>query len=102
MYKRQVDAVVLGCTHYPLVRKTIQKVLGSGVAVFDGGAGTARETLHKLKEYSLVSDAVTPGTVQFYNSTEDQAMIELSKYLDVYKRQSQVCRRLPGRRPSEK
>ena len=43
--------------HYPLVRKTIQKVLGSGVAVFDGGAGTARETLHKLKEYSLVSDA---------------------------------------------
>ena len=59
----------------------MQKVLGSGVAVFDGGAGTARETLHKLKEYSLVSDAVTPGTVQFYNSTEDQAMIELSKYL---------------------
>lgn len=79
--ERKVDAVVLGCTHYPLVRKTIQKVLGQGVAVFDGGAGTARETLHKLKEYSLVSDAVTPGTVQFYNSTEDQAMIELSKYL---------------------
>lgn len=79
--ERKVDAVVLGCTHYPLVRKTIQKVLGSGVAVFDGGAGTARETLHKLKEYGLVSDAVTPGTVQFYNSTEDQAMIELSKYL---------------------
>ena len=79
--ERKVDAVVLGCTHYPLVRETIQKVLGSGVAVFDGGAGTARETLHKLKEYSLVSDAVTPGTVQFYNSAEDQAMIELSKYL---------------------
>ena len=79
--ERKVDAVVLGCTHYPLVRKTIQKVLGSGVAVFDGGAGTARETLHKLKEYSLVSDAVTPGTVQFYNSTEDQKMIGLSKYL---------------------
>lgn len=79
--ERKVDAVVLGCTHYPLVRETIQKVLGQGVAVFDGGAGTARETLHKLKEYSLVSDAVTPGTVQFYNSTEDQKMIGLSKYL---------------------
>ncbi|WP_455764041.1 glutamate racemase [Roseburia inulinivorans] len=79
--ERKVDAVVLGCTHYPLVRETIQKVLGQGVAVFDGGAGTARETLHKLKEYSLVSDAVTPGTVQFYNSAEDQKMIGLSKYL---------------------
>ena len=76
-----MDAVVLGCTHYPLARETIQKVLGQGVAVFDGGAGTARETLHKLKEYDLVSDAVAPGTVQFYNSTEDQAMIRLSRYL---------------------
>ena len=79
--ERKVDAVVLGCTHYPLVRETIQKVLGQGVAVFDGGAGTARETLHKLKEYDMVSDAVTPGTVQFYNSAEDQKMIGLSKYL---------------------
>ena len=63
------------------MRETIQKVLGQGVAVFDGGAGTARETLHKLKEYDMVSDAVTPGTVQFYNSAEDQKMIGLSKYL---------------------
>ena len=61
--ERKVDAVVLGCTHYPLVRKTIQKVLGSGVAVFDGGAGTARETLHKLKEYSL------PGIFPFIHNT---------------------------------
>ena len=53
MRSTDIDAMILGCTHYPLVRKTIQKVLGSGVAVFDGGAGTARETLHKLKEYSL-------------------------------------------------
>ena len=27
----------------------------------------------------MVSDAVTPGTVQFYNSTEDQAMIEIEQ-----------------------
>lgn len=78
---RQIDAVVLGCTHYPLVRKTIQSVLGSGVAVFDGGAGTARETLHQLKVYNLLTTSDTPGTVQFYNSTGDEKMIQLSKYL---------------------
>ncbi len=78
---KKVDAVVLGCTHYPLVRETIQKVLGSNVAVFDGGAGTARETLHKLKEYGLVTDSVQPGIVQFYNSTGDETMIRLSRYL---------------------
>lgn len=78
---KQIDAVVLGCTHYPLVRKTIHGVLGSGVAVFDGGAGTARETLHQLKVYGLLTNADTPGTVQFYNSTGDEKMIQLSKYL---------------------
>ena len=78
--ERKVDAVVLGCTHYPLVRKTIQKVLGSGVAVFDGGAGTARETLHKLKEYSLVSDAVN-GTV-FLNAAvyQDKTSVYVSGF----------------------
>lgn len=77
----KVDAVVLGCTHYPLVRKTIQKVLGSSVAVFDGGAGTARETFHKLKEYGLVTDSQNPGTVTIYNSAHDAKMVELSRYL---------------------
>ena len=76
-----VDAVVLGCTHYPLVRDTIQKVLGSGVAVFDGGAGTARETLHQLKEHHLVNETGKAGKVTIYNSTEDEKMIELSRYL---------------------
>ncbi len=78
---KQIDAVVLGCTHYPLVRKTIQSVLGSGVAVFDGGAGTARETLHQLKVYNLLTTSDTLGTVQFFNSTGDEKMLQLSKYL---------------------
>ncbi len=76
-----IDAVVLGCTHYPLIRKSIQKSLGSGVAVFDGGAGTARETLRKLKEYQILSDSTERGTVVFENSTGDERMIELSRYL---------------------
>lgn len=76
-----IDAVVLGCTHYPLIRESIQKSLGSGVAVFDGGAGTARETLRKLKEYQILSDSTERGTVVFENSTGDERMIELSRYL---------------------
>ena len=76
-----IDAVVLGCTHYPLIRESIQKSLGSGVAVFDGGTGTARETLRKLKEYQILSDSTEQGTVVFENSTGDERMIELSRYL---------------------
>lgn len=76
-----VDAVVLGCTHYPLIRKSIQKVLGAKAAVFDGGAGTARETLRKLKEYHLVNEENGCGNVTFFNSASDEKMIALSRYL---------------------
>lgn len=56
-----VDCVVLGCTHYPFVRETIQKLLGAGVQIFDGGAGTARETERRLKDCGLCSGRAQPG-----------------------------------------
>ena len=40
-YRGKVDAVVLGCTHYPFIKNQIRRVLGD-VRFFDGGAGTAR------------------------------------------------------------
>ena len=58
----------LGCTHFPLVRETIQKVLGNDVAVFDGGAGTARETKRRLIAAGLKNDSAGRGTIQMENS----------------------------------
>ena len=50
-----LDALVLGCTHYPFVKKTVQKILGDAVQVLDGGAGTARQTCRLLEEkYNLM------------------------------------------------
>ena len=52
---KKADAVVLGCTHYPFAKKMIGKILGEEVLLFDGGAGTARETKRKLEEFELVN-----------------------------------------------
>ena len=76
-----VDAAVLGCTHYPFVRKMIQKTLGSEVQIFDGGAGTAREMKRRLREAGLLNDAETKGTVTFCNSLEDDRKLVLAKKL---------------------
>lgn len=46
-YAGTVDGVVLGCTHYPFVRRQIASVLGD-VRFFDGAAGTARQTRRLL------------------------------------------------------
>lgn len=69
----EVDAVVLGCTHYPFVRKLIQEVLGDGVRVFDGGLGTAREMKRRLAEKGLLEESDKTGSVEFQNSLEGTA-----------------------------
>ena len=79
--KDGIDAVVLGCTHYPFVKEMIQKVLGEQVQLFDGGLGTARETKRKLKEFHLLNPSTEKGTVIFQNSLAEEKIIQLSEYL---------------------
>ena len=53
-YYGKLDAAVLGCTHYPLVAKTIQKLLGENTALLDGAAGTALQTKRRLEQAGLL------------------------------------------------
>lgn len=54
-WKGKLDALVLGCTHYPFARKAILSVLGD-VPLFDGGEGTARETRRQLLAKGLLQE----------------------------------------------
>lgn len=74
-----IDAVVLGCTHYPFLRKTIAKVLGPGPHIIDGSGGTARELRRRLAVMDLLTDRKTPGTVTFEESIPEK--IELCHFL---------------------
>lgn len=77
----KVDAVVLGCTHYPFVRKVIKKVLGDEAVLFDGGEGTARETRRQLVERGLLSPSEEPGKVVFENSAKEESLLKLCEDL---------------------
>ena len=65
-YVGKLDALVLGCTHYPLVVKAIRRVLGPRVVLLDGGEGTARETKRRLENAGLLGDG--PGQILWQNS----------------------------------
>lgn len=84
--KIPVDCVVLGCTHYPFVRGIIQSVLGMHVKIFDGGAGTARETKRRLVECGLLNTSRELGTVQIQNSLQSAEILGLSRHLLEYGR----------------
>ena len=55
-YAGKLDALVLGCTHYPFAAKAILRVLGEDVALLDGGEGTARQTRRLLREAALLNE----------------------------------------------
>lgn len=75
-YRGRLDALVLGCTHYPFASHTIGKILGDQVEIFDGGDGTARETRRRLKEAGLLREG--PGEVIIENSCASPEILTLS------------------------
>ncbi len=61
-YAGEVDAVVLGCTHYPFLRGPIARALSlSDSAVYDGGYGTAKNLKRLLSDAGLLRDASAAG-----------------------------------------
>lgn len=76
-----IDALVLGCTHYPHIKDAIAAHIPAGVKIYDGGAGTARETMRRLREADLLCHTREHGRVEILNSSGDECMIELSKSL---------------------
>ena len=76
-YLGRLDAVVLGCTHYPFVKNAIRRVLGEAVVLLDGGEGTARETRRRLEAAGLLENG--SGEVILRNSSPNPDMLQLSR-----------------------
>src|SRR6059058_1019881 len=60
-----VDTVVLGCTHYPLIRPILQRVFGRGVTLVFSAEETAREVAETLARKGIENGATRDGTYRF-------------------------------------
>ncbi len=74
----KLDALVLGCTHYPFTANAIRQVMGD-IPLFDGGYGTARQTKKRLAEAGLLLNG--EGSVQMENSLGCSQILKLSMEL---------------------
>lgn len=70
----KLNAVVLGCTHYPFAAQAISKILGDSVEILDGGMGTAQHTMRRLEEAGLLYEG--PGEIQLENSAASPAALQ--------------------------
>ncbi|WP_160692789.1 glutamate racemase [Clostridium sp. C2-6-12] len=71
-----IASVVLGCTHYPFIKKSLGNVIGNHVPLIDGGLGTSHELERKLMERDLLSDSKEKGNIKIYNSINDNKIID--------------------------
>lgn len=70
-YRGKLDALVLGCTHYPFAQGTIRTILGENVLLLDGGEGTARQTRRRLTESGALRAEDQPGELRILHSGTD-------------------------------
>lgn len=70
-YKGKVKNVVLGCTHYPLIKQEIKAVLGQ-VKFFNGAPYLAKYLKEVLKENDLMNDENKKHTIQFIDSSDNE------------------------------
>jgi glutamate racemase len=66
--EKKIDSLVLGCTHYPILKDVIQKVVGKSVKLVDSGTPAARLVEDYLNGRQLRNQSVHHGVSEFYVS----------------------------------
>jgi glutamate racemase len=68
----EVDTVILGCTHYPLIRPVLQRVFGRGVTLVFSAEETARESAETLARKEIENDPAREGTYRFLTTGDPE------------------------------
>jgi len=91
----QPDALVLGCTHYPILRSVIQQTVGENVKLVDSGEATAEEVAKLLIEKGLANPDEVSGTRRLCDDLDHFYVT------DAADRFGRVAERFLGAKPSK-
>jgi len=78
---RQVDVIVLGCTHYPLVRQLIADIAGEDIRLIDTGSAVAQHTARQLTQHRLLNPQPAQGRFSATSTSDNDALSALLKQL---------------------
>jgi len=68
-----VDTVILGCTHYPLIRLIFQRIFGRGVTLVFSAEETAREVAETLARKGIEHDSARTGAYRFLTTGDPES-----------------------------
>jgi glutamate racemase len=79
MLEADIDTLVLGCTHYPLLKSLFREVLGADVRLIDSAEETAAETARTLADRHLAADADADPVYRFVASDDPLQFLQLGQ-----------------------
>ncbi|MBI5352078.1 MAG: glutamate racemase [Chloroflexi bacterium] len=74
MLEKNIDTVVLGCTHYPFVIPLIERIVGGNVRVIDPAPSVARQVGRLLEARGMTNEAEKAGRLELFTSGDAAAM----------------------------
>lgn len=77
--QEKIDTLVLACTHYPLLKPTLQAVMGENVRLVDSAFETAKEVRYILKKTGMERDEETPPAYRYFVSDNPAKFIEVGE-----------------------
>jgi glutamate racemase len=76
-----VDTLILGCTHYPVLKDAIKKIMGDGVMLINMGYSTAHAVADSLKKLDMLCDEKVVAKREFYVSDVTANFSKIAKTL---------------------
>lgn len=77
----EMDTLILGCTHYPLLKKIIQKYLGNHITILSSSEETAREASTILDVKQLLNHDERMPDHEFYTTGKMENFVEIAKII---------------------
>jgi glutamate racemase len=78
LLEAEVDTIILGCTHYPVITEIIRKVVGQDVTLIDPGKETVKQAAVFLKEQGMLAQATGNASVKYFVSGSAEKFGELA------------------------
>ena len=79
MLDKDIDHLVLGCSHYPYLIPQLEKILPKHIKIIDSGEAVARQTKNILTQNQLITNSNQNPTLQFYTNTNTTTLELLLK-----------------------
>lgn len=74
-----IDTLILGCTHYPLLKELLSRIMGQEISLIDTAEATAKAVERKLREKNLLRKGSRKAVYKFFVSDDPEKFLQLGK-----------------------